>query len=198
MSNYDLDTVRAAETAAAIDTVNRAKELSIAMKKEADKYTKLAELALNDYVNTVKHKIFPHYITYMLPDAMEWISMRKGKINKRKKYDEKTAYERVCEIIKEEITGKDVVIDDICLCGYETYGWDIKFTCADGHFALIFANNEALNVKNFYYAHEGMTWLGYYSSEHVMEHIAASYKLEDLKAAFAKFNEPQNTIQVTL
>ena len=67
-----------------------AKNLVDDMNKEVAKYTKLLELAKQDYVDTVKRNI--NYTTWIFSfnKVATWLSMVKNNtIDKRKKYDEK-------------------------------------------------------------------------------------------------------------
>lgn len=75
-----------------IETANK---LSEDMAKEAAKYAKLAQLALNDKIEVMKNNLRGRwlYLTYPVKSAQKWLSMKDQEPDKRKKYDEKDSFE---------------------------------------------------------------------------------------------------------
>lgn len=106
----------------------------------------------------------------------------------------KSRYDYIDFIIKEHIIGdtkcsykKKNFIDEIVVCGFDRYAYNITFTVNNIKFLLEVPVVKNISLGNYIYCHYGQYCLRYYSSECCQEYITASYELEDIKKAFKEF-----------
>ena len=111
----------------------------------------------------------------------------------------KSSYDYIVFIIKEHIIGdtkcsykKKNFIEDIVVCGFDRYAYNITFIANDIKFILEVPVVKNVFLDNYMYCQYGQYWLGYYSSEYCRECIKTSYELDDIKKAFKEFIERNN------
>ena len=111
----------------------------------------------------------------------------------------KSKYDYIVFIIKEHIIGdtkcsykKKNFIEDIVVCGFDRYAYNITFIVNDIKFLLEVPVVKNVSLDNYMYGCYGQYWLGYYSSEYYRECIKTSYELDDIKKAFKEFIEKDN------
>lgn len=111
----------------------------------------------------------------------------------------KTRYNYIDYIIKNHIIGdtecsckKKNFIDDIVVCGFDRYAYNITFIANDIKFVLEVPVVKNISLDNYIHCHYGQYCLRYYSSECCQTYIEASYELDDIKKAFKEFIEKDN------
>ena len=111
----------------------------------------------------------------------------------------KSAYDYIVFIIKEHIISdtkcfckKKNFIEDIVVCGFDGYAYNITFIANDIKFLLEVPVVKNISLDNYIYCHCGQYCLRYYSSKCCQEYIKASYELDDIKKAFKEFIERNN------
>ena len=170
----------------AIENINRAVKLTEEMSEMAIKYKKLAELAYLDEINTIQHSVSYWMLEATLEKSEKWLSMIKGKYDKRKRYEEKGSFEVLTSHIMSEITGMPIEITSISVLQYAGMSHTVKFKCADQEFALFIPHLVGLNKETYGYCHKGKLALSYVEDSNYSL-IARSYKEEDLKMPFQKY-----------
>ena len=111
----------------------------------------------------------------------------------------KSAYDYIDFTIKKHIIGdiecsckKKNFIEDIVVCGFDRYAYNITFIANDTKFLLEVPVVKNISLDNYIYCHYGQYCLRYYSSKCCQEYIEASYELDDIKKAFKEFIERKN------
>lgn len=140
--------------------VARCHRLVNEMKLKIDdmKYSlKLYEL---DRVSTIRSSVnyidIVGYGNLFIEKSKKWLEMSKGKIDKRKKYEEKEYYDTLTEKISTSLfSGRDIEITQFMSGGYEHYYDSIILNCEDMVFEVIIPVLEKLDIDNFKYAYEG-------------------------------------------
>lgn len=140
-----------------INLLNKSHELSLTTAYEAEKWAKLADLAYADEVETVKKSVTYTVLTSVIPKAQEWLNkVESQKIDRRRKYDEKEAYDFLLITLKHQLFGEHPIeIVDILSYGYDNSAWWIEFTCNGIKFNLAIPVIEHLDVRNFKDVHKG-------------------------------------------
>lgn len=111
----------------------------------------------------------------------------------------KSRYDYIVFIIKEHIIGdtkcsykKKNFIEDIVVCGFDRYAYNITFIVNDIKFILEVPVVKNVSLDNYMHCNYGQYWLGYYSSKYCRDYIKTSYELDDIKKAFKEFIERNN------
>ena len=111
--------------------MKQAHDLTVEMSNEAAKYAKLASLAERDEIDTVKRVLRGRwlYLTYPVEKANKWVRKIKNgeKIDKRKKSDERSAYDYMTSRIS-EMFNIDIQIDDFSFFGFDSSAISVYFT----------------------------------------------------------------------
>ena len=178
-----------------IETANK---LSEDMAKEAAKYAKLAQLALNDKIAVMKNNLRGRWLhlTYPVKSAQKWLSMKDQELDKRKKYDEKDSFEYLTHKI-EDLLDLKIEITDISVLGYDEAAYFIRFTLKEGfsssEYELSVPETEKLNKNNLDELCEGKLKLMVRSDTNscCWNYICASYDKEELKNKFKEFLTPK-------
>lgn len=178
-----------------IETANK---LSEDMTKEAAKYAKLAQLALNDKIEVMKNNLRGRwlYLTYPVKSAQKWLSMKDQELDKCKKYDEKDSFEYLTHKI-EDLLDLKIEITDISFLGYDEAAYFIKFTLKEGfsgsEYELSIPETEKLNKNNLDELCEGKLRLMVRSDTNpcCWNYICTSYDKEELKNKFKEFLTPK-------
>lgn len=162
-------------------------EQSIALadyeKLEMNRHTKLYELSNEDVAYNIRKNIEYWWFDFTVDSATDWIKLRKGKIDKRKKYDEKLVYDSLVSDLQEALNVIGLEILDIIQCGYETYAYTLKFTIETSTytFLLTIPNIKNLTADNMSVTNYGKLSFGYISSNDCYKYINSSYNLRDFK-----------------
>ena len=178
--------------------IEAANRLSEDMAKEAAKYAKLAQLALEDKISVIKNVLRGRWLhlTYQVKGAQKWLSMKDQKLDSRKKYDEKDSFEYLTHQI-EELLDLKIEITEISVLGYDEAAFYVKFKIQEDPFGreyeLAIPETEKLSKDNLDELCEGKLRLNVKSSENscVWNYIWASYDKEELKNKFKEFLTPK-------
>ena len=170
--------------------IGKANELVKEMQHEADKYTKLLQLAKEDQVYTITHNVNYFNFLFRIKPAFDYFHTPKDTDKRSKEYKaNKLMFESLEKYLGDEVFKKPVKIVDMSRGGYESYYYEVVFTIPDSDIKYTFTvpNTETINTKNFEYAFEGKLAFGYYQSEcsHYIE--KTSYCVEDITKAFGEF-----------
>lgn len=168
--------------------ISSANDLVMEMSKEYRKYQKLLKLAEEDRVAIVKGSVDYLRITYAINNAVKWLDMiANGKVDKRKKYEEKDSYEYLNRYLSEEIVGRKVTINSIIREGLTPYAYDFRFTLDSKNYELVVPLLDKLSCENFNtYLHEGKLALYVQTDEINWNQLLTSYKEEDFVEYFKK------------
>lgn len=171
-----------------------ADELVNDMYKEYCKYSKLLELATADRIKVIKETVrYMYYSEKIFENAQKWIHMSNdGKLNKRKKYEEKEDFEYLQNILREEILKNNTAeIIGIFFEGYEKYLCEIEFKVLESSFTFIFRlvipNLSELKEKWWTNMHGGKLTLFVSKGDNVWDCLVESYKEEDIAKGLAKY-----------
>lgn len=128
-----------------------------------------------------------------------WYGFHNKPTDKEELKTYKSKYDYIVFIIKEHIIGdtkcsykKKNFIEDIVVCGFDRYAYNITFIANDIKFILEVPVVKNISLDNYMYCNYGQYWLGYYSSEYCRKCIKTSYELDDIKKAFKEFIEKDN------
>ena len=176
--------------------MKQAHDLTVEMSNEAAKYAKLASLAERDEIDTVKRVLRGRwlYLTYPVEKANKWVRKIKNgeKIDKRKKSDEKSAYDYMTSRIS-EMFNIDIQIDDFSFFGFDSSAISVYFTIkgdkSSQKYELVIPETEKLNKDNIDYCSYGKLRLSYQrpNSTSCWDYICSSYTTDELKAKFEEF-----------
>lgn len=177
--------------------IEAANKLSEDMAKEAAKYAKLAELALNDKISVMRNVLRGRwlYLTYAVKPSQKWLSMKDQKLDGRKKYEEKDSFEYLTHQI-EELLDLKIEITEISVLGYDEAAFYVKFKVLEDSFGreyeLAIPETEKLSKNNLDELCEGKLRINVRSSENscCWNYICASYDKEELKNKFKEFLTP--------
>lgn len=165
------------------EEIFKSKSLYYEMKHNAEKYSKLQELSFADYVDTVKKYVRYRNYSYFMEDSIKWLSMREGKLDRRKKYEEKESFNLLQKAINEDILNKDCVIKGISRLNLDTIAWIVEFQYFDKEFELYIPDTTKLSTKNFSSVHEGQLALGV-KTEVGYDLFAFSYEESEIRKHF--------------
>lgn len=152
----------------ALFNIERAHNLTVEMRNEANKYDKLAELAFNNELDVLKNTLRGKwlFLTYPVSGASKWLHMLSSdeKIDGRKKYEEKEQYEyltrRISELLDEEIE-----LLEITFYGHDCSAYDVVFKLKnypfERKFELVIPETERLNKDNLDYCNYGKLRISY-------------------------------------
>lgn len=163
------------------EEIFKSKSLYYEMKHNAEKYSKLQELSFADYVDTVKKYVRYGNYSYFMEDSIKWLGM--GKVDRRKKYEEKESFNLLQKAINEDILNKDCVIKRISRLNLDTIAWIVEFQYFDKEFELYIPDMTKLSTKNFSSVHEGQLALGV-KTEVGYDLFAFSYEESEIQKQF--------------
>ena len=101
-------------------------------------------------------------IAYYLSDASKWIHMR-DKVDKRKSYPEKAAFECVKSKLHEYTFGASKEIIEVCTYGINSYAWEIAFSVIDDYYQTQIYRLEIPNYGRLDYEAVMSSYGGQYS-----------------------------------
>lgn len=162
----------------------QAKKLFTEMTEAAEKYMTLSNLCEEALVQRIRASVSYIWFECFIKGAQKWLSMRKSKYDRRKKYEEQVAYNALVDILKEELDVKKLHIVDIIEYGPGGYGYCLKFIAdSDYVFLLSVPVIKAMNLSNYKEFDCGKLRFGYMTEKSVHTYIQSSYYLRDFKEA---------------
>lgn len=170
--------------------IGKANELVTEMQHEADKYTKLLQLAKEDQVYTITHNVNYFDFLFRMKPAKDYFYAPKDTDKRSKEYKaNKMMFESLEKYLEDAVFKKPIKIVDMCSGGYESCYYEIVFTIPDSDTKYTFTvpNPETINVKNFEFAFQGKLAFGYYEGECCHHIEETSYCVEDITNAFEEF-----------
>ncbi len=178
--------------------IEAAHKLTVEMEAEAAKYTKLASLAKQNEIQTMRDVLRGRwmYLTFRVKSAQKWLSMRDGKLDGRKNYEEKESFEYLTHQI-EELLDIKIDITEISVLGYDEAAFYVKFKTSEDHFGrefeLTIPETERLSKDNLNELDYGKLRLSVRDNEHscCWNFICASYDKEELKNKFKEWLTPK-------
>lgn len=151
-----------------------------------------------DAFDTLKKEVYYFDFPYShLEKVRKWISMnndKENKIDKRKKYEEKDAYECLTHTLEKYLDKQDIKITEIIYEGYNNYAVNIYFTCQgyDLHLKAPMIQNISIKEYQYYGQHVFKLTLYYKVKESIHQAIGSTYRESELKDIFNKFLEEHN------
>lgn len=152
-----------------------------------------------DAFDTLKKEVYYFDFPYSLvKEASKWISMlndKENKIDKRKKYEEKDAYECLAYTLKKYLDKQDIKITEIIYEGYGSYAVNICFTCQgyDLYLKVPMISNITIKEYQYYGQYIFKLTLYYKSAKHMHKAIDSTYRESELKDILNKFLAEHNT-----
>lgn len=166
--------------------IKEAQLLTLSMQDKVKQYTKLAQLALEDEIRTIKKVINYTTLTCHIDYAIKWIV----KPNPQTKSEEKLHFDRLTEILQELLEIK-LKIKEINYLGYEHSGsiiyFNIKNKKVSELFSLWIPNLDKLSEENYLFLSGGQLSLHYQDSPHSTNSICFTYNEKELKEKFKKW-----------
>lgn len=176
-----------------VSAIGEASELTRSTAFEAKKANKIAELAFQNEVNTVKHEVGNRYLYYTFPceKAEAWLRMRDS-VDKRKKYEEENQFSFLKNKIIEDFTVVNVDITKIMK--YQS-SWVVWFKYKKDSYNLEFPIIDEINTNNYLFANRGMIQLSKDMTDLSTEHIIDSYNPDEIKEKFKAINGLEHIIE---
>lgn len=174
-----------------LKTIEQSIALANYEKLEMNRHTKLYELSNEDVAYNIRKNIEYWWFDFTIDSAKDWIELRKGKIDKRKKYNEKLVYDSLVSDLQEALNVNGLEILNIIQCGYEAYAYTLKFTVETSNhtFLLTIPTIKNLTADNMSETNYGKLSFGYLKSDGCYEHSNSSYNLNDFKDDVQKIIE---------
>lgn len=170
-------------TSEGLKAIDSALELSAYEHKQLERHKKLTELADTDVVHTIKENVNYLWVDYHFGKAKDWLNIKSQKYDRRKKYEEKDAYDYLVNKLKEIFQVENLEIIRMCYEGYEQYTRWIDFiTDSDYIFHITIPVIKRLTVELLPYTNYGKIALGYHTSSCSMRVMNTSYNIIDLKS----------------
>lgn len=176
-----------------ISEIEKSRKLFEDMALEVEKFQKLSQLAFKDYVATVAKEIRNEDFYMICEDAVKWATMIKTqKIDKRKKYKEKEAFECFYRFVTEYLLDDNIEI--VSISNY--MGLQVSFktpALIKRKFELNIPNNRNLSEYNFYEQSCGKYRLNVVYEDHpnCSEYVFSSYNRSEFKKFFKDYTKPQ-------
>lgn len=175
--------------------IESAKSLFMEMEKEEEKYKKLRQLAFADYVETVKKEIRFDQFTFLLSQAEKWWDMKGTKYDKRKKYNEKEAYDMLIEKIKDDLIPADFEVTSLADWGSLAMRFKLN-TMPDREFELHIPIARYITPENFYENCSGQIRLNVcFNDGCCWNFLVSSYKPSEIKQFVIDYTKPQEIWQ---
>lgn len=152
-----------------------------------NEYNLLEQQAFDLYKSHVEYMMLGKNL---ITAAQDWLAMKEkgvdadgNKLDKRKKYTEKSHYEFLTEYLGKLFEVQNIKITEIIQYGYWAEGYSIIFMYADKKWSLFVPLVNAVTMKSFQSNGEYCFTLKVYEylEEHHMRCIKSTFKEEDLK-----------------
>ena len=178
----EFDDVYCGTNVEGIKAITSALELSAYEHKELERHKKLSQLADEDVAYTIRKNVNYMWVDLFFDNAKEWLSIRKQKYDKRKKYKEKESYELLVNKLKEIFEVDTVEIIKMFYEGCERYSRWIEFTTdSDYVFHMTIPVVKRITPELMFYVNYGKIALGYCESESCRRMCGTSYNATELK-----------------
>jgi len=151
-----------------------------------------------DAFDTLKKEVYYFDFPYTsIEKAVKWIKMsndKENKIDKRKKYEEKDAYEYLTYTLEKYLDKKDIKITEIIYEGYSSYAVNIFFTCQGYDLYLKVPMIQNISMKEYQYYGQYIFKLTLYHEvkKSISEAIDSTFREPELKDILNKFLEEHN------
>ena len=177
-----------------LNTIDESIALANYEKLEMKRHTKLYKLANEDLAYNIRKSVEYWWFDFHVKDALEWVTLRKGKIDRRKKYDEKSGYDSLITELQNALEVDGLEILEIVQCGFDTYAYTLKFTIesSDYVFLLNIPIIKNLTVDNMFETNYGRLNFGYLENNSCYKYIKNSYNLKDFKDVIVDINASDN------
>ena len=166
--------------------IKEAQLLTLAMQDKAKQYTKLAQLALEDEIKTIRKVIDYSTITCHIDYAIKWILKPKPGTESQ----EKLHFDRLTEILEELLEIK-LEIKEITYLGYEHSGCIISFKLKNKKISDLFSlwvpYLDKLSEDNYLFLSGGQLSLHYEESSYSTNSICFTYNEKELKTKFKEW-----------
>lgn len=181
--NSENSSIYGGTTSEGLKAIDSALELSAYEHKKLERHKTLAELADDNVVYMIKRNVNYLWVDYYFNKAKDWLNIKSQKYDKRKKYEEKDAYDYLVYKLKEIFQVENLEIIRMCYEGYEQYTRWIDFiTDSDYIFHMTVPVIKMLTVELLSYTNCGKIALGYHTGNHSMRVYGTSYNVTDLKS----------------
>ena len=167
-------------------------------KKIVDDMQNELRLLEFDAFDTLKKEVYYFDFPYTsIEKAVKWIQMsnnKENKIDKRKKYEEKDAYEYLKYTLQKYLDRQDIEITEITYEGYSIYAANIHFTCQGYSLYLKVPIISNISIKEYQYYGQYIFKLTLYHEvkKSVSEAIDSTFREPELKDILNKFLEEHN------
>lgn len=177
-----------------LNTIDESIALANYEKLEMKRHTKLYELANEDLAYNIRKSVEYWWFDFHVKNALDWITLRRGKIDKRKKYDEKSGYDSLITELQNALEVDGLEILEIVQCGFDAYAYTLKFTIesSDYVFLLNIPIIKKLTVENMLETNYGKLNFGYLENNSYYKYIKNSYNLKDFKDVIIDINASDN------
>lgn len=163
--------------------IKEAQVLTLSMQDKVKQYTKLAQLALENEIRTIKKVINYSNLTCHIDYAIKWTLNRTGS-------QEKLHFDRLTENLQELLEIK-LKIKEINYLGYDHYGsviyFQIKNKKVSDLFSIWIPNIDKLSEENYPFLSGGQLSIHYQDSPHSTNSICFTYNEKELKEKFKKW-----------
>jgi len=181
----------------AIQNIKDAEILHLEMVKEKEKYEKLASLALNQVVESIRSYSTGNYEPFltMAQLSINYLAKIRSGQSKKQKDDDKQSYHYLQKRLAELCGVPKVNITEICCGGYECCYYEIKFTLNKSKriFLLNIPDTSKIHVSNLEFANRGRVCVGEITHNgNCHEYFFGSYNMDEIKEAFKKYLESNN------
>ena len=181
-----------------ISAIENAHTLALEMKKESEKYTKLASLALEDEIEVIKNTLRGKYLrwTYVMPTAMKYLQESK-RVEADESPEDGDGLLKFNYLVKTigDLLDCEIEIIDINYLNYSADQYYVQFKVKGDFFDRVFELGipevENLNKNNLLELDYGKLQLRYKSSECCWDWVGSSYNIEDLEKKFKDFMTPK-------
>jgi len=166
--------------------IKEAQLLTLSMQDKVKQYTKLAQLAFENEIRTIKKVINYSNLTCHIDDAIKWIL----KPSSKTKSQEKLHFDRLTENLQELLEIK-LEIKEINYLGYDHSGsviyFQIKNKKVSDLFSIWIPDIDKLSEENYPFLSGGQLSIHYQDSPHSTNSICFTYNEKELKEKFKKW-----------
>lgn len=142
--------------------------------KKVKKETYVQNLLFEDYVNQVTKN------TPMYDYCGNIFDLAAKEIGKKYKKERRNLEFLTDRISEDFLDNNEIKITSIYSCGYETYGWSIRFVLFGVKYSLTIPVMKNINVSNFTDAHYGKFVLFKEERDHIWQIETSSYDIKDI------------------
>jgi hypothetical protein len=182
-----------------IKAIQAAKALVDSEQAEMVKHTKLLQLTKEDLAYTIRKSVTYPWAEFFINNAISWIRMATGKIDRRKRYPEQDDYNQLVSVLNQAFSRNDIEILDIVSWGFDTYGWGITFTTSDDWILrLDVPHIKKVSEENMNDFNLGQLRFGYMSGLSAYTVVSVSYNLHDFSEVLQNLIDSTSCKHVTV